>query len=120
MKLEPDLIKEILQFCEDKLPDDDQMWSASNLEIKGFDSKQIIFHAKLLHENGYIKGEIADTLSERDFDFDSLTMNGYQYLALLKGKAWNTAKGMIHEFGVIFAEGAIRAIIDKYSPIILP
>lgn len=113
MKLEPELIKEILLWCEGHLPDDEKMWSASDIEIKGFESKQIQFHTKLLFDNGYIDGESANTLTSKDIDLNHLTMSGYQYLELLRGKAWKTAKGIMYKVGVIFAEGAIKAIIDK-------
>jgi len=35
-------------------------------------------------------------------------------------KAWNTAKGLMHELGVIFTEGAIKAVIDVYGNQMLP
>jgi hypothetical protein len=115
MKLEPDLIKEILGWCEETLPDDEKGWLVSDLELKKYSPKQINFHVKLLCENGYI--DYSDSSSARGFScfLNHLTMDGYQYLNLLRSKAWNTAKKITHEFGVIFAEGAIKAIIEKYQ-----
>jgi Hypothetical protein (DUF2513) len=113
MKLEPDLIKNILQYCEDNLPDKMQWTRASDLSFKGYDSQQIVYHVGLLWKNGYIEGGDASTLTDKGYLIYGLTMNGHQYLELLKSKAWNTAKGLIHELGVIFTEGAIKAVIDK-------
>ena len=120
MKLDPELIKNILQFCEDKLPDDNLSYSPSDMKFDGFTEQQILFHVKLLCQNGYL--DYIDSSSVRGFDcwINHLTMNGYQYLNLLNSKAWNTAKGLVHELGVIFAEGAIKAIIDRFGSNYLP
>lgn len=114
MKLEPELIKAILIWCEKQLPDENKSWEASNLEINGYNQNQIIFHTKLLLDNGYIEGEKDFTLSSRDYSIENLTMNGYQYLNLLRSKTWNTAKKTMKEVGIIFVESAIKAVIDRY------
>ena len=116
MKIEPGLIKDILQWCEENLPDDEKSWEASVLVFKGYDSKQIVFHTKLLFDNGYLECIDVSTAGEKDFILENLTLNGYQYLALLKSNAWNIAKSSIRELGVIFAEVAIKAVIDKTLP----
>jgi len=120
MKLEPQLIKDILQWCEDKLPDREFSYSPTDMKFDKYDEFQILFHVKLLCENGYI--DYIDSSSARGFDcwINHLTMDGYQYLNLLKSKAWNTAKGLMHELGVIFTEGAIKAVIDVYGNQMLP
>ena len=59
-------------------------------------------------------------MPETLYHYKNLTMNGYQYLALLKSKAWKTAQKLVKDLGVIFVEGAIKAVIDKYSPTLLP
>jgi hypothetical protein len=114
MKLEPELIKEILLWGEEHLPDDEKSWEARDLDIPNFDKKEIIFHVKLLNDNGYLECEDVSDLSGYDYILNNLTMNGYQYLELLRSKAWDTAKSLMHEIGVIFAESAIRAVIQKY------
>jgi hypothetical protein len=114
MKLEPDLIKEILQWCEDNLPENpEKLIRISNFKFNQYSINQITFHTKLLYDNGYIECIDVTTNDSEDYIILNLTMNGYQYLSLLKSKAWNTAKGVVHDFGVIFAEAAIRAVIDK-------
>jgi DNA-binding PadR family transcriptional regulator len=86
-----------------------------DLNFKGYDTQQIVYHVGLLWKNGYIEGSDAGSQGGKSYLIYSLTMNGHQYLELLKSKAWNTAKGVIHELGVIFAESAIRAAIDKLN-----
>ena len=113
MKLKPDLIKAILIWCEKQLPDYSKNWEANELELKGYNQDQIIFHTGLLWENGYIKCINATTHDRHNYIYEHLTMNGYQYLSLLKSKEWNSAKGIMREFGVIFVESAIKAVIDK-------
>lgn len=116
MKLEPELLKMILVWCEENLPDDKGSWDDSSLNFKQFTRQQIQFHAKLLCENGYL--DYIDTSTQSGFSciLNHLTMNGYQYLHLMKSKAWNIAKGLVHEVGVIFSEAAIKAVIEKYTP----
>ena len=49
MKLEPELIKDILIWCEENLPREDNLISqASDIKIDNFSTYQIVFHAKLL------------------------------------------------------------------------
>ncbi|MBA4383459.1 MAG: hypothetical protein C0410_01865 [Anaerolinea sp.] len=119
MKLEPELIKEILLWCEKYLPAENKSFNLDEMEISKFSRFQIVFHTKILVENDYIDA-IDTTAGSQLFDciFEHLTNNGYQYLNLIRSKAWNTAKGLLHETGVIFAEAAIKAVIDKYNPIV--
>lgn len=120
MKLEPQLIKDILQWCEENLPDNEISYSPSDMKFDKYDDYQILFHVKLLCENGYI--DYIDASPARGFDcwINHLTMDGYQYLNLLKSRAWSTAKSLIHELGVIFTESAIKAVIDVYGSRMLP
>jgi hypothetical protein len=144
MKIEPDLIKEILQYCEDNLPDYNTVHSSETVKFSGFPKGTVMYHIRLLIEEKYIVGkydkdyELPPILKrpsniEEEIENDQitlewnkkisfcrdyyslqyLTMNGHQYLNLLKSKAWNTAKGLLGDIGVIFVEGAIKAVIDK-------
>jgi hypothetical protein len=113
MNLEPDLLKEILQWCEDNLPDRDKILKISLTKFGDYSKEQIKFHSKLLFDNGYLEAIHIETNDDEDFIIENLTLNGYQYLNLLRSKAWNNAKGLLHEFGVIFAEAAIRQVISS-------
>lgn len=116
MKLEPELIKKILEFGEENLPNRNETFSTENIVINGFSREQLTFHIRLLWENDYIHCLEDSRGNHEDYFYKNLTMNGYQYLYLLRGKAWNTAKTMIKDVGVIFVESAIKAIIDKILP----
>jgi hypothetical protein len=112
MKLEPNLIKAILEWGEDNLPERRGL-NSKNLEIGQYSSEKITFHIQLLYENGYLDCIDASSQSGNQYLLKNLTMNGYQYLYLLKGKAWIKAKGIMKDIGVIFVESAIKAVIDK-------
>jgi hypothetical protein len=116
MKLEPELIKAILQWGEDTLPCKEQSWLASQLEFTGFTPDQIVFHVQLHSEERYINCIESGHGNYKDYFIENLTMNGYQYLNLLRSKAWNTAKGIIRELGVMVSEVAIRTVIEMYAP----
>ncbi len=123
MKLDPELIKNVLEWCEDNLPEH-QGYSFSDIEIPEYDKEAVKLHAKLLCDSGYItfhktKGIEGGNkngvyqFSKPSYEIlDNLSLNGYQYLKLLKSPAWTKAKSLLHETGVIFAEGAINALID--------
>jgi hypothetical protein len=135
MKLEPDLIKEILEWCEEYLPDYEIKHNSDELLFKGFSEEQILYHLELLIDEKYILAQkvtyiwgISDNLKNKDSDkstlpykynISQLTMNGHQYLQLLKSPAWTKAKSLLHETGVIFAEGAINALIDSAKTILI-
>ena len=119
MKLEPKLIKKILEFGEDNLPDRSKTTSTENIVINGYSREQIIFHLNLLWKNGYVDCLDVSDLNQEDYLYNNLTMNGYQYLNLLRSKAWKTAEKLVKDLGVIFVEGAIKAVIDKYSQTLL-
>lgn len=113
MKLEPDLIKELLEWGEENLPCYERSWLSDSIKIKDYSVDQITFHIYLLWKNDYIECTDSSAGITKLYFYDNLTMNGYQYLNLLRSKAWNAAKGLLHETGVIFAEAAIKALIDK-------
>ena len=103
MKLEPELIKDILVWGENNLPNDDKIFSASGLEFKGFSKQQILFHTKLLYKNEYLEGDVATNISSDffDFDFDSLTMKGYELLEMMKNDTvWKKIQSKLAEIGM--------------------
>jgi len=125
MKIEPEIIEEILSWCELNLPEKsgDEFTNSNDIfchEKSPEECLKYSFHTKLLVENGYIDAWVSTKGYRDGFSLQNLTLNGYQYLNLLRSKAWNTAKSLLHDIGVIFAEGAIKAVIDKYTPTILP
>lgn len=122
MKLEPDLIRSILVWCEDNLPNEENAEvEFEESDFPKYSLAKINFHTKLLIEENYIIGNVVRFIDGHEkITLLHLTMNGYQYLNLLNSKAWKTAQRIMKDFGVIFVEGAIKAIIDKYIPENLP
>lgn len=115
MKIEPELIKHILEWGEDHLPDRTKAWSTNEIIISGFTTDQITFHVYLLWKKEYINCSDVSADNKPEYFYNYITLNGYQYLNLLRSKAWNTAKSIIQDLGVIFVEAAIKAVIDKYN-----
>ena len=84
MILDTDLIRSILLWCEDKLPDKKHGYQASEIKIPGYKSEQIIKHIEILAEGGY--------LIVQDFSIDDktnciiygLSYYGCQYLETIK------------------------------------
>jgi len=79
MKLEPELIKHLLEWGEDYLPDRTKAWSTNEITISGFSNDQITFHVYLLWKNDYIDCYDASANNQSEYFYNHLTLNGYQY-----------------------------------------
>jgi hypothetical protein len=98
MKLEMDLVREILLWCEYNLPNDERSFETVHIDIPGYTSTQVAFHFLLLIDAGYIDAEDARDLDNR-FDYmpNHLTLRGYEFLEAIKSDTvWN---GMKEEAG---------------------
>lgn len=115
MKIEPALVKEILDWCQENLPNTNNSGHESLIKFSKYSQEQIHYHIKQLNDGGYLDTSSISADNRTEYYLNDLTWNGHQYIALLNSKAWNTAKSILHETGVIFAEAAIKAIIDKYG-----
>ena len=99
MKLEMDLIRGILLWCNGNLPSDNPI-SASEIVIPGYKADQITFHFKLLVDGGYINAIDMRTMTQ-PFDYMPihLTLSGYEFYESIKNDTiWN---GMKEEAGKI-------------------
>jgi len=114
MKIDPDLFKKILLWCEENLPSKPTIiLQASDIEIPGFTQEQIFYHTDLLIEQGYIKGEKSDTLIEENFDIDRLTMNGHQLLKAFEDEnLGKKATDFILKYGLPLAPTLIKWLMD--------
>jgi hypothetical protein len=94
MKLDIELIKEILFWCEETLPDESKAYQISDLKFEHFSTGQIKFHFHLLIENGYIQAINVSTPGQ-PFDYfpEYLTLDGYAFLEAIKSDTvWNGMK----------------------------
>ena len=84
MILDKDLIRSILLWCEDKLPDKTHRYQASEIIIPGYKAELIIKHIAFLAEGGYliVQDFIAD--DKTNYFINGLSHYGYQYLETIK------------------------------------
>jgi hypothetical protein len=114
MKLDMDLIREILLWCEERIPDETRSFTTDDLEIEGHTHFQIKYHVKLLADNGYLEVIDGSTMGDPYFYFlKCLTLDGYQFLALIKSdKVWKSIKEVLGKVGL----AAIPVVMNLIAP----
>ena len=96
MKLKIDLVKAILLAIEE---DDD--WSAPfEIEIDGYESKDVVYHLFLMDEAGLIQGIDLSASGSRRYAVDRLTWEGHEFLANSKDETnWKRLKKALATVG---------------------
>jgi hypothetical protein len=78
MKLDVDLIRDILLWCEKSIPATDQGYCTSDVIIENYTHEQITLHFSLLIEKEFIKATDVSAGPFEDYILDRLTFDGYQ------------------------------------------
>lgn len=112
MKLQPDLIKIILEEYE-KLPYQAHQELGA---IVGFTRDQVNYHQERLLEVGYIKANVVRPLGGFPIYYaQSLTMAGHEFLNLSRNNTnWNRAKLLIEKAGG-FAFDVMKVILIELA-----
>lgn len=109
MKLNMELIREILLLIEDEYVD----VALYNIEIEGYDSKTIAYHCKILNNAGLIDdyaGDYGDG-GLQYFGVGSLTWNGHNFLDKIRDDAiWDKTKLTIKEKGIPFVLETVKQV----------
>ncbi len=113
MKLEHDLIQEILEEIEEK--SDTGETYAATLSFTDFSEKneefkkywRLWYHYKILFDAGLFHGDVVETdkyggsVMPCSFSFTSLTLKGHQTLEAMQNKTiWNEIKGITKQAGI--------------------
>lgn len=116
MKLDMDLIREILIWCEETLPSTSENYQTNELKFKNYTPEQISFHFHLLVGNGYINAlNSSGGGNLYVYSLQHLTMDGYEFLDAIKSDTvWN---GMKEEAGKIGIQ-AIKLAIPILTEIV--
>ena len=113
MKLDTDLIRKVLLWCEDKLPDKERSYQASEIEIKGYTSDQILYHVALLVDGEYLKVIDASAGSYKDYFIERLTYDGAQFLEIIKSNTvWKKFKEKAKELGLPTVQVILPILVD--------
>jgi hypothetical protein len=123
MKLNPDLVRELLLWGENNLPSE-----SGNLEfpiIAGFDEQEIAYHCLMSDEAGFFE---SINISTNDDLFQRmhprrLTYSGHQYLETIRDeKVWAKAKEGARKIGSfsmetlgMVAKAVIAVQVKKYT-----
>lgn len=88
MKRDINLVKEILLIIEDSPTIQTSIDLSDSSPINGYDTLQISYHLRLLHEAGYIKGNmiLPEGTEVYYIAFLEMTWAGHEFLQILKDK----------------------------------
>lgn len=113
MKLDTDLIRDILLWCEGKLPDKERSYQASEIEIKDYTSDQILYHVELLVDGEYLNVIESSTHSGVDYFIKILTYDGAQFLEIIKSNTvWKKFKEKAKELGLPTVQVILPILVD--------
>jgi len=113
VKLDTDLIREILIWCEDKLPDKGRSYQASEIVINDYTSDEILYHVALLVDGGYLKVIDASAGGYEDYIIERLTNGGAQFLEIIKSDTgWKKFKAKAKEIGIPAIPVMLPIIVD--------
>lgn len=115
MKLDTELLKKILIWCEDNIPDENKSFQASEVQFEGYTPFQTMFHIKKLVESGYILAYDSSTGRYTEYIFEELSLEGYELLNIMKNDTVGAKiKKVLSDLGLqafpILLTTAIKAI----------
>lgn len=100
MKLQPDLIRDILIWCEENLSHESVI-IANQIKIDRYTSDEIIYHCEILKDAGYILGKPLKSFERRDVVLYHLTLEGHQLLDLVRNENfWNRISNFLEKAGI--------------------
>jgi hypothetical protein len=120
MRLDAELLKEVLIWCEKNTPSENKSYLASEIELEKFAPFQVMFHVKLLYENGYLDANDASAGNHNQYILNNLTLAGYELLNLMRNDTiGKKIKKQISELGLkafpILLQTAIKIIGDSMN-----
>ncbi len=98
MKRDMDLIRKMVLAIEDA----ESGYAPRNLDIDGYSSEQIDYHAYLLVDAGLAEGERVDTMDSEGPEvlLSNLTWSGHEFAAVARDESrWKKAMGVVQEKG---------------------
>ena len=116
MKLDMDLIRKLLIWCEDRIPAEGRSYCTADIEIKGYTHCQIVNHVKLLVDNGYLSATDLTAYGEdKYYIFDNLTLDGHQFLGLIRNdNLWKHINEIFGKVGL----ATLPVVITQVAPYI--
>lgn len=119
MKFDMELVRALLLWCEDHIPDKTKAYLASDIDFKGYSKDQIFYHVTLLNDAGYLKIRDLSAWGDGDCVIDRMTFDGTQFLEGIKSDTvWNGVKEEAEKIGIkvfISAIPVILQIIAKHA-----
>ena len=114
MKLEPDLIREILVFAEGIPAGEYQDIPA----LADYDKMTVYCHARHLNEAGYLEAVIAEDSTGRPAccRITDLSWKGHEFLGLARNnEGWAWTKKMLSDKAIAFSFSITTRILEAYA-----
>ncbi len=99
MKMDPELLRLLLLEIEKH----EEPFAASEVEIDGYDSERIAYHAALLHDAGFLVGAEHHTVRGMNFVVQRMTFSGHEFLeAVRRRSVWRLTRDRMERDGAGF------------------
>ena len=98
MRLDPDLIKKILSVLEETEVDAPNAYLDSLNKIEGYSEDQVIYHVRQLISDGYIDGEVIDSIGRQGSGLfiRRLSWKGHQFVENSRNDSfWKRSKEIV-------------------------
>lgn len=118
MKRDPDLIREVLFFFEER--ESTSIVKPGDVEFEGYDDRVVGYHMILLCEADYLSCETTTSRSTEErvinaFPF-RLTWKGHEFLdAARNDSVWEKAKDTLRERGITVAFGVLQTLLTQLT-----
>ncbi len=110
MKRDLELIRKMMLAIEDA----PSGWAPQGLKIEGYTDEQVGYHAYLLLDAGFAKGEDATTLGSQSPEgfISRLTWEGHEFADAARDETrWRKAMGVVQEKGGIVTIGVLTQLL---------
>jgi hypothetical protein len=116
MKYDMDLVRKLLLWCEDNLPDKVNSVRARDLIIDAYSPDQIVYHVGLMTEAGFLKVIEAHSFGGENYLIQRLTYSGVEFLEGIKSDTvWNGVKEESEKIGIKIFTSVIPVILQIIS-----
>lgn len=108
MKMDKDLVREILITIEDSA-DDPRGWIT--LELEGYSANHVSYHVQLLDEAGYIEAQNLSSLGKDGYEWQPkrLTFQGHEFLDTIRdNELWRRTKDTAKDLSI----GGLKALFE--------
>ena len=107
MKRDPDLIRQLLLAVEQQ----EEPFETKDITLPDYDSDQVMYHAEILSEAGFLVGEDVSTMGIPNVLIRRMTFEGHEFLdAIRSPSVWRKTRDLVTRAGGGFAMDVVKKV----------